>query len=59
MSLEEKKAFYKLKYDEYMLACSKNLSQEKMQELLTELANAKIAYEEEKRELENTKKLTK
>ena len=59
MSLEEKKAFYKLKYDEYMLTCSKNLSQEKMQELLTELANAKIAYEEEKRELENTKKLTK
>lgn len=59
MSLEEKKAFYKLKYDEYMFACSKNLSQEKMQELLTELANAKIAYEEEKRELENTKKLTK
>ena len=59
MNLEEKEAFYKLKYDEYMQACSKNLSQARLQVLLVELANAKIAYEEEKRELEKTKKLTK
>jgi len=56
MSLEEKEEYYLNIYNEYNNACMNNESSIKLHNLLIELANAKIDFEEEKRNQEKTLK---